>query len=96
MRLNKGPKGSRDKKDRKKNDKKRNFLVPFRRKTCRFCKDKVKLIDYKDIKTLESFIRERGKIVSARGSGNCAKHQRQLTRAIKRARSIALIPYIRI
>jgi small subunit ribosomal protein S18 len=67
-----------------------------RRKVCRFCADKVRAIDYKDMRTMESFVKERGKIVSARSSGNCAKHQRQLNGALKRARFIALIPYVRI
>ena len=81
--------------DKTKN-KKRNMFMPARRKVCRFCADKTKIIDYKDLKTLESFIKERGRILSARSSGNCAKHQRQLTRAIKQARFIALVPYVRI
>ena len=67
-----------------------------RRKVCRFCADKVRAIDYKDMRTMESFVKERGKIVSARSSGNCAKHQRQLNTALKRARFVALIPYVRI
>lgn len=64
-----------------------------RRKVCRFCADSSLLIDYKEYKTLRFFITERGKIVPRRISGNCAKHQRQLTGAIKRARNIALLPY---
>jgi small subunit ribosomal protein S18 len=64
-----------------------------RRKVCRFCVEKVERIDYKDLKRLRSLITERGKIIPARISGNCAKHQRQLTLAIKRARDIALMPY---
>ncbi len=64
-----------------------------RKKICRFCADKVMQIDYKDLKRLRSLVTERGKIIPARISGNCAKHQRQLTLAIKRARSIALMPY---
>lgn len=69
--------------------------LPARRKVCRFCRDKVRAIDYKDMKTLEAFVKERGKIVSARLSGNCAKHQRQVTEAIKKARFISLLPYVR-
>jgi small subunit ribosomal protein S18 len=72
------------------------MFLAAKKKVCRFCADKVANIDYKDIKTLESFIKERGRILSARTSGNCAKHQRQLTRAIKKARFVALIPYVRI
>jgi len=63
------------------------------RKVCRFCADKELVIDYKDVKVLKSFLTERGKIIPRRIYGNCAKHQRQLTEAIKRARQIALIPY---
>lgn len=68
----------------------------MRKKICKFCAEKVKLIDYKDVKTLENYIKERGRIVSARASGACAKHQRQLTRAIKQARFVSLIPYVRM
>lgn len=65
-----------------------------RKKACVFCVEKVTSIDYKDIAKLKKFITERGKILPRRVSGNCAKHQRQLTREIKRARHIALLPYI--
>ena len=64
-----------------------------RRKVCSFCVDKVEYIDYKDINRLRRFINERGKILPRRMSGNCAKHQRQLSEAIKRARAIALLPF---
>jgi small subunit ribosomal protein S18 len=64
-----------------------------RKKICRFCADKVADIDYKDIKRLRNLITERGKIIPRRISGNCARHQRQLGTAIKRARSIALMPF---
>lgn len=64
-----------------------------RRKVCRFCLDKVDLIDYKDVKLLTNYIPERGKILPRRISGACAPHQRMLAEAIKRARNIALIPY---
>ena len=64
-----------------------------RKKVCIFCADKVDYIDYKDAK-LRKFISERGKILPRRISGTCAKHQRQLTVAIKRARHIAILPYI--
>ena len=67
----------------------------FRRKrVCRFCVDKVDYIDYKDVRVLMLSIPERGKIQPRRISGTCAKHQRKLTTAIKRARQLALIPYI--
>ena len=65
-----------------------------RKKFCRFCADKAGPIDYKDTKKLRYYITERGKIVAARMTGNCAKHQRELTRAIKRARNIALLPFV--
>ena len=64
-----------------------------RRKVCAFCVDKVAHIDYKDIYRLRKFTNERGKIVPRRITGACAKHQRQLSVAIKRARTIALMPY---
>ena len=63
-----------------------------RKKVCSFCVDKVDHIDYKDAGKLRRFITERGKILPRRISGNCAKHQRQVTLAIKRARNIALLP----
>jgi small subunit ribosomal protein S18 len=74
--------------------KKRDSLIQKKR-FCRFCADKVKFIDYKDVKRLEAFINERGKIASSRISGNCAKHQRRISEAIKKARFISLIPYTR-
>jgi small subunit ribosomal protein S18 len=64
-----------------------------RRKVCRFCADKSLKVDFKDVRTLQSFITEGGKIVPSRTSGNCAKHQRQLAVAIKRARVLALLPF---
>ncbi len=64
-----------------------------RRKVCMFCVDKVQHIDYKDVTRLRRFTNERGKILPRRMSGTCAKHQRQLSIAIKRARMIALMPY---
>jgi len=64
-----------------------------KKKVCSFCVDKVQDIDYKEVAKLKKFISERGKILPRRISGNCAKHQRQLTVAIKRARHIALLPF---
>ena len=64
-----------------------------RRKVYTFCTDKIEYIDYKDVNRLRRFVNERGKIMPRRMSGNCAKHQRQLSEAIKRARAIALMPY---
>lgn len=65
-----------------------------RRKVCRFCADKATWVDYKDVRTLATFLTERGKIVPSRITGTCAKHQRQLTVAIKRARIAALLPFV--
>jgi small subunit ribosomal protein S18 len=65
-----------------------------RRKVCAFCAEKVEEIDYKDIQRLKKFLSDRSKILPRRITGNCAKHQRFLTTAVKRARFIALIPYI--
>lgn len=64
-----------------------------RKRVCTFCVDKVESIDYKEIGRLKKFISERGKIYPRRISGNCARHQRQLTIAIKRARNVALLPF---
>ena len=65
-----------------------------RRRVCRFCVDKIDYVDYKDVRQLMMTIPERGKIQPRRISGTCAKHQRKLTTAIKRARQLALIPYV--
>lgn len=64
-----------------------------KKRVCSFCMDKAETIDYKDIAKLKKYITERGKILPRRISGNCAKHQRELTMAIKRARNVALLPY---
>ncbi len=64
-----------------------------RRKVCSFCVDKVEYIDYKDVNKLNKFTSDRAKILPRRVTGTCAKHQRELTTAIKRARQIALLPY---
>lgn len=65
-----------------------------RRKVCKFCMDKIDYIDWKDVKLIAPFVPERGKILPRRMFGTCAEHQRKLTLAIKRARSIALLPYM--
>ena len=65
-----------------------------RRKVCAFCVDKVETVDYKDVAKLRRYLSERGKIVPRRVTGTCARHQRQLTVAIKRARHLALLPYV--
>ena len=64
-----------------------------RKKVCSFCVDKIESINYKEIGRLQCYVSERGKILPRRISGNCAKHQRQVTLAVKRARSIALLPF---
>ena len=64
-----------------------------RKKVCIFCADKNAVIDYKDVNKLKRYVSERGKILPRRITGNCAKHQRALTVAIKRARHISLMPY---
>lgn len=65
----------------------------MKKRVCAFCMDKSDGIDYKDISKMRKFVSERGKIIPRRISGNCAKHQRQLTEAVKRARHIAFLPY---
>ena len=69
-------------------------MVRRRKKVCIFCADKVDFIDYKDSAKLRKFISERGKILPRRISGTCSKHQRELNTAIKRARQVALLPYV--
>ena len=64
-----------------------------RKRVCKFCVEKIEYIDYKDTKTIQQFIPERGKILPRRISGTCALHQRKLQNAIKRARTMALIPF---
>ena len=64
-----------------------------RKKVCQFCVDKIEHIDYKDTNRLKKYMTERGKILPRRITGNCAKHQRALATAIKRARTMALLPY---
>jgi small subunit ribosomal protein S18 len=66
----------------------------FRKKVCRFCGDKNLVIDYKDAKTLERYITDRGKILPRRVTGTCSKHQRFIARAIKRARIVAVVPFL--
>lgn len=88
-----GPsRGGRPKKDDKAQGGRRGMFR--RRRVCKFCVDKVDYISYKDVKLLSQFIPERGKIQPRRISGTCATHQRKLQTAIKRARQLALIPYV--
>jgi small subunit ribosomal protein S18 len=68
----------------------------FSRKVCRFCTDRVEVIDYKDIERLGRYVSDRGKIIPSRITGTCARHQRVLTQAIKRARFMALLPYVSV
>lgn len=65
-----------------------------RKRVCKFCVEKIEYVDYKDVKLLQNFIPERGKILPRRISGTCALHQRKLQTAIKRARTMALIPFV--
>jgi len=76
----------------KKIQRKRTVKKLVLRQTCLFCQEK-KEPDYKDVETLRSFLSERGKILAAARTGNCSKHQRKLTRAVKRARTVALLPF---
>jgi small subunit ribosomal protein S18 len=87
-----GGRGGDKDKDDKKGGARRTFFR--RRRVCKFCVDKIDYISYKDVKLLAPFIPERGKIQPRRISGVCATHQRALQRAIKRARQIALVPYV--
>ena len=82
---------SRERPRERDRDKRRRFQV--RRKVCRFCVDKTPFLDYKDVRTLRSFLTERGKILPRRISGNCSRHQRAVTIAVKRGRNIALLPF---
>ena len=68
---------------------------PMRKKKCKFCLDRVTFLDYKDERRLRRFMTDRGKIAPRRITGTCAKHQRMLAMAVKRARLIALVPYVR-
>lgn len=81
---------ARARKKARRQQRKKGFV---RRKVCRFCADKALELDYRDAKTLRLFVTETGKMIPRRISGNCAKHQRPLAMAIKRARVLALLPY---
>jgi len=67
---------------------------PYRRRYCRFCEKKIDKVDYKEVDLLKFFITDRGKIIPRRISGACARHQRQLTTAVKRGRILALLPFV--
>ena len=88
-----GGRGKSDKKSGEKGQNQRRTLFR-RRKVCKFCADKIDDINYKDVKLIGPFVPERGKILPRRISGTCAMHQRKLQTAIKRARQLALIPYV--
>ena len=79
--------------DRSKERRRERREYTRKKRFCRFCSDSSLRIDYKQYRLLRSFLTERGRIIPRRISGNCAKHQRELTRAIKRARHVALLPY---
>ena len=72
---------------------KRNFSGHSRKKVCQFCADKTVVVDYKDVENLKKYITERGKILPRRITGTCTMHQRAVTTAIKRARTVALLPF---
>lgn len=92
MKKRKPTDGRRDgKKDGKKGPMRKKF---FKRKPCKFCLEKAESVNYLDYQKFQKYITERGKMVPSRISGNCAKHQRQLARAIRRARIAALLPFV--
>jgi small subunit ribosomal protein S18 len=95
MREERGGRGGRggDKDKDKKGERPRGGFFR-RRRVCKFCAEKIDYINYKDVRILTPFLPERGKIQPRRISGTCAKHQRKLQTAIKRARQLALIPYV--
>lgn len=80
--------------DREVRETQKPFRLHKRKKVCAFCAEKIEHIDYKDVPRLRKNLSDRAKILPRRVTGTCAKHQRQLTEAVKRARHIALIPYI--
>jgi small subunit ribosomal protein S18 len=88
-----GGRGDKDKKEGKGGDSPRRGFFR-RRRVCKFCAEKIDYINYKDVRILAPFLPERGKIQPRRISGTCAMHQRKLQTAIKRARQLALIPYV--
>jgi small subunit ribosomal protein S18 len=93
MKEGRGGHGGRGDKDKKGGDSPRRGFFR-RRRVCKFCAEKIDYINYKDVRLLAPFIPERGKIQPRRISGTCAAHQRKLQTAIKRARQLALIPYV--
>ena len=75
------------------NQRRKNYGGMRRKEVCQFCADKESVVDYKDVETLKKFVSERGKILPRRITGTCAMHQRAVTTAIKRARTVALMPF---
>ncbi len=90
-RRDRGDRGERGERGERGNNR-RKFVA--RRKVCIYCVDKIRTPDYKDVKRLQRFVSERGKIIPRRRSGTCARHQRGLTVAVKRARHLALLPFV--
>ncbi|MDP3791199.1 MAG: 30S ribosomal protein S18 [Candidatus Omnitrophota bacterium] len=85
------PRFGEKRKPKRDGDKKKKI---FKKKPCRFCMDKVENIDYLDYQKFQKLITERGKIMPSRITGNCARHQRQLARAIRKARVLSLLPFV--
>ena len=83
-----------DKRAERQGGRKRPQIGPIKRKSCYFCKDKVEEIDYKNIAQLRRYVSEKGKIRNRRITGACRRHQRQVAVAVKRAREMALLPYV--
>lgn len=81
-------------KSKNKKPKKRKVVRFRERSKCRFCREKITHIDYKDVQTLQKLTTTRGKMLSRKRSGNCAKHQREAKRALKRARFLSLMPFV--
>ncbi len=75
------------------NQRRKNYGGVRRKKVCQFCADKESVVDYKDVETLKKYVSERGKILPRRITGTCAMHQRAVTTAVKRARTVALLPF---
>ena len=75
------------------NQRRKNYGGVRRKKVCQFCADKETVVDYKDVETLKKYVSERGKILPRRITGTCAMHQRAVTTAVKRARTVALLPF---
>lgn len=84
----------KDGKKKRTDKKKTGFRKTFIKRKCRFCDDKMAAVDYKDVNRLRKYTTEKGKILSSRITNTCARHQRQLATALKRARYMALIPYV--